>query len=149
MSHEKGNDREDGKQLTFAALVGALAFAAGAQAQETMSPLVKQMFNGGWPDKASVEQLNKDRLYYDAIEAYRLTLPALNTIGMRDGSEAKFGKGYNVLPIWKDRMNAKTWVPTPNCRNDPKDQQAVLHLVQPRAHAYHDDVVTKVPGNAG
>ena len=52
------------------------------------------MFNGGWPDKAAVEQLNKDRLYSDAIEAYRLTLPALNTIGMRDGSEAKFGKGY-------------------------------------------------------
>ena len=91
----------------------ALAFVAAAQAQETMSPLVRQMFNGGWPDKASVEQMNKDRLYYDAIEAYRLTLPALNTIGMRHGSEAKFGKGYNVLPIWKDRMNAKTWVPTP------------------------------------
>lgn len=98
-----------------ALLVVALAFAAGAQAQETMSPLVKQMFNGGWPDKAAVEQLNKDRLYYDAIQAYKLTLPALNTIGMRDGSEVKFGKGYNVLPIWKDRMNAKTWVPTPNC----------------------------------
>ena len=39
-------------------------------------------------------------------------LPALNTIGMRDGSEATFGKGYNVLPIWKDRMDARTWVPT-------------------------------------
>ena len=104
------------KQTFIAAvLVGALAFAAGAQAQETMSPLVKQMFNGGWPDKAAIEQFNKDRLYYDAIEAYRLTLPALNTIGMRDGSEAHFGKGYNVLPIWKDRMDAKTWVPTPNC----------------------------------
>jgi len=25
-------------------------------------------------------------------------LPALNVIGMRDGSEATFGKGYNVLP---------------------------------------------------
>ncbi len=33
---------------------------------------------------------------------------------MRDGSEAVFGKGYNVLPIWKDRMDARTWVPTPN-----------------------------------
>ena len=39
---------------------------------------------------------------------------ALNAIGMRDGSEATFGKGYNVLPIWKDRMDARTWVPTPN-----------------------------------
>jgi len=44
-----------------------------------------------------------------------MTLSALNVIGMRDGSEAKFGKGYNVLPVWKDRMNAKTQVPTPNC----------------------------------
>jgi hypothetical protein len=26
---------------------------------------------------------------------------------MKEGSEAKFGKGYNVLPIWKDQ----TWKP--------------------------------------
>ena len=25
-----------------------------------------------------------------------------------------FGKGYNVLPIWKDRMDSRTWVLTPN-----------------------------------
>src|SRR5262245_17584137 len=41
-------------------------------------------------------------------------LPALNVIAMRDGSEAAFGKGYNVLPIWQDRMDSRTWVPTPN-----------------------------------
>jgi hypothetical protein len=41
-------------------------------------------------------------------------LPALNVIGMRDGSEAAFGAGYNVLPIWKDRMDSRAWVPTPN-----------------------------------
>jgi len=73
------------------------------------------MYDGGWPDKQTVEQLNKDRLYQRAIEAYMMTIPALNMIGIRDGSEAKFGKGYNVLPIWKDRMNAKTLIPTPNC----------------------------------
>jgi len=84
-------------------------------AHETMTPLVKQMFNGAWPDKATVEQLNLERLNQRGIEAYMQTLPILNTIGMRDGSEAMFGKGYNVLPIWKDRMTAKTWVPTPNC----------------------------------
>lgn len=33
---------------------------------------------------------------------------------MRDGSEEAFGKGYNVLPIWKDRMDSRCWVPTPN-----------------------------------
>jgi hypothetical protein len=30
---------------------------------------------------------------------------------MKEGSEAKFGAGYNVLPIW---MSAKTLVTTPN-----------------------------------
>ncbi len=24
------------------------------------------------------------------------------------------GKGYNVLPIWKDRMDSRAWIPTPN-----------------------------------
>jgi hypothetical protein len=33
---------------------------------------------------------------------------------MNEGSEAKFGAGYNVLPIWKQRMSAVTLVTTPN-----------------------------------
>ncbi len=104
------------KTLLVTALVSALAFTTTVvQAQGDMPPLVKQMYNGTWPDRAAVEQLNQERLQQRGIEAYMQTLPILNTIGMRDGSEAKFGKGYNVLPIWKDRMNAKTWVPTPNC----------------------------------
>jgi hypothetical protein len=59
--------------------------------------------------------LLRDELFYQrAVDAYFRTLPALNVIGMRDGSEAKFGAGYNVLPIWKDRMDSRTCVPTPN-----------------------------------
>jgi hypothetical protein len=86
-----------------------------APAQESTSPLVKQLYDGKWPDKATVAQMYNELFYKNAIQAYLLTLPTLNVIGMRDGSEAKFGKGYNILPIWKDRMTAKTWVPTPNC----------------------------------
>jgi hypothetical protein len=57
----------------------------------------------------------RDELYYQrAVHAYMTMLPALNVIGMRDGSEAAFGKGYSVLPIWKDRMDSRAWVPTPN-----------------------------------
>ena len=33
---------------------------------------------------------------------------------MKEASEAKFGKGYNVLPIWKKRLDAKTRITTPN-----------------------------------
>ncbi len=97
------------------ALVCALALCFGAQAQDNLPPLVKQMYNGQWPKAEQVKEFNKQLFYTHATEAYLMTIPALNVIGMRDGSEAKFGKGYNVLPIWKDRMNAKTWVPTPNC----------------------------------
>lgn len=55
----------------------------------------------------------RPRFYQRAI-AYLTMLPALNVIGMRDGSQAQFGDGYNVLPVWKDRMDSRTWVPTPN-----------------------------------
>ncbi|MDI3560447.1 DUF1254 domain-containing protein [Bradyrhizobium sp. Arg816] len=77
-------------------------------------PLVNQINNGNWLSQSEAEAM-RDELYYQrAVHAYITMLPALNTIGMRDGSEAAFGKGYNVLPIWKDRMDARTWVPTPN-----------------------------------
>jgi hypothetical protein len=85
------------------------------RSRETTSALVKQLYSGGWPDKKTVDQLNREHLYQRAVQAYMIALPVLNQIGIRDGSEKKFGKGYNVLPIWKDRMNAKTLVPTPNC----------------------------------
>src|SRR5271157_4041357 len=93
----------------------SLAMIAPIAAQDSAeSPLVKQMYDGQYPPKDDYAKF-KDQLFYQrAVDAYMLTLPALNTIGMRDGSEAKFGAGYNVLPVWKDRMNAKTWVPTPN-----------------------------------
>jgi hypothetical protein len=103
------------RTMLVSAVCTIIWFATIALAQETESALVRQLYNGGWPDKDTVAQLNKERLYQRGIEAYMMTLPVLNVIGMRDGSEAKFGKGYNVLPIWKDRMNAKTLVPTPNC----------------------------------
>src|SRR4030095_16789731 len=33
---------------------------------------------------------------------------------MKTGSEKTFGAGYNVLPVWKKRLDAKTLVTTPN-----------------------------------
>jgi hypothetical protein len=101
----------------MASAVCALALlpTARAQAQDApLTPLMQQINGGNWLDQAEAEAL-RDELYYQrAIDAYFRTLPAQNVIGMRDGSEAKFGAGYNVLPIWKDRMDSRTWVPTPN-----------------------------------
>ena len=89
--------------------------AAALQAQaEPKSSLVEQLYNGGWPSAEETKHLHEQFLLQRAVQSYMMTLPILNSIGMRDGSEAKFGKGYNVLPIWKDRMNSKALVPTPN-----------------------------------
>ena len=63
------------------------------------------------------ESLRDELFYQRAIHAYMTMLPALNVIGMRDGSEAAFGKGYNVLPIWKDRMDCAR----PGCRRPTAD----------------------------
>ena len=38
----------------------------------------------------------------------------INTLGMKNGSDKVFGAGYNVLPIWKKRLDARALVTTPN-----------------------------------
>ncbi|MBX9840464.1 MAG: DUF1254 domain-containing protein [Xanthobacteraceae bacterium] len=95
------------------AMAGMMSSPVFAQDQAA-PPLVKQLNNGNWLSQSEAESLRDELFYQRAVHAYITMLPALNVIGMRDGSEATFGKGYNVLPIWKDRMDARTWVPTPN-----------------------------------
>jgi hypothetical protein len=53
-------------------------------------------------------------IFQRATQVYLWALPVINTLGMQVGSEKAFGAGYNVLPIWKKRLDAKTLVTTPN-----------------------------------
>ncbi len=98
------------------ALAAALCIVPDAhgQQQPAVPPLVRQLNNGNWLAQSEAEALRDELFYQRAVYAYMTMLPALNTIGMRDGSEATFGKGYNVLPIWKERMDSRAWIPTPN-----------------------------------
>src|SRR5271157_6250170 len=75
-----------------------------AARDSTESPLVRQMYNGQYPPREDYAKFKAQLFYQRAVDAYMLTLPALNTIGMRDGPQAKFGAGYNVLPVSKDRL---------------------------------------------
>ena len=104
------------KLFTAAILAISIGVAGPALAQDgpATSPLVKQMYDGGWPDAAELKSVHDQFLLQRAVQSYMMTLPTLNVIGMRDGSEAEFGAGYNVLPMWKDRMDSRTLVPTPN-----------------------------------
>jgi len=66
------------------------------------------------PTKVTAETLRDELLFQRATQVYLWAMPLINTLGMKFGSEKVFGAGYNVLPIWKKRLDAKTQVTTPN-----------------------------------
>lgn len=76
--------------------------------------LANQPFINGYLSKEATAALEDEKTFERAVQAYTWMLPALSMYSMKEGSEKVFGKGYNVLPIWKDRLSAKTLVTTPN-----------------------------------
>jgi hypothetical protein len=71
-------------------------------------------FKENRPTKETAQTLRDELLFQRATQTYLWAMPLINTLGMQVGSEKTFGSGYNVLPIWKERLNAKTLVTTPN-----------------------------------
>jgi hypothetical protein len=66
------------------------------------------------PTPETTKLLKDELLFQRATQTYLWALPLINTLGMKAGSEKAFGAGYNVLPVWKRRLDAKTLVTTPN-----------------------------------
>ena len=77
-------------------------------------PDVGGAFSGGYPTREGAARLRDELLYVNAVTAYLWALPVLSMCAMKEGSEKTFGKGYNVLPIWKTRLDARTLITTPN-----------------------------------
>src|SRR5580704_1118234 len=104
--------------LLVAALVGVLAISGlttPTHAQESrFDELANLPFAEGRPTKESAQTLRDELLFQRATQTYLWAMPLINTLGMQVGSEKTFGAGYNVLPIWKQRLDAKTLVTTPN-----------------------------------
>ena len=104
--------------LFAATLVGVLAIsgmAMHALAQQTnFDTLANLPFSEGWPTTDTAQTLRDELLFQRATQTYLWAMPLINTLGMQVGSEKTFGAGYNVLPIWKKRLDAKTLVTTPN-----------------------------------
>jgi hypothetical protein len=99
-----------GRLLGFAAASGTLdLFGSASQAQAQPAAANRKTHAAGTA-AALMEELRFQR----ATQVYLWALPLINTLGMKDGSEQKFGAGHNVLPIWKDRLDAKTLITTPN-----------------------------------
>ena len=76
--------------------------------------LANAKFTNGYPTSDSAAMLT-DELYFErAVQIYLWALPAANMFAMKEISEKTYGAGYNVLPVWKQRLNARTKVTTPN-----------------------------------
>jgi len=101
-----------------AALVGALAMiglTTQALAQETyFDKMANLPFSENRPTQETAQTLRDELLFQRATQTYLWALPLINTLGMKVGSEKAFGAGYNILPVWKKRLDAKTLVTTPN-----------------------------------
>jgi hypothetical protein len=97
------------------AVLACICTAASAQAQTDRyealanSPMVENR-----PTPETAKLLKDELLFQRATQIYLWALPLINTLGMKVGSEKTFGAGYNVLPVWKKRLDAKTLVTTPN-----------------------------------
>lgn len=104
------------KMLSSGAAVVALLCATGLSNadQAHFDALANLPFEYNRPTPATAKTLKEELAFQQAAQAYLWALPLINTLGMKYGSEATFGAGYNVLPIWKQRLDPKTLVTTPN-----------------------------------
>jgi hypothetical protein len=101
--------------LAAAAFVSLLPFQGSAFSQSArFDELANLPFAGGRPTTETAQTLRDELLFERATQTYLWAMPLINTLGMQVGSEKAFGAGYNVLPIWKKRLDAKTLVTTPN-----------------------------------
>ena len=102
--------------LLASALCGATIIASGmAYGQSNhFDALADLPFEQNRPTPATAKTLMEELAFEQATQAYLWALPLINTLGMKFGSEKVFGAGYNILPIWKDRLDPKTLVTTPN-----------------------------------
>ena len=78
------------------------------------SDLAELPFVENWPTDDTADALLEELLFQRAVQAYLWALPAMNCVAMEEGSARTFGAGYNVMPIWRQRLTPATLVTTPN-----------------------------------
>ena len=83
---------------------------SGKRASSSAAPAAIE----GRPNDEAPRTLLEELLFQRAVQAYLWAMPLVNTLGMKTGSERTFGQGYDVLPVWKRRIDAKTRITTPN-----------------------------------
>jgi len=70
-------------------------------------------FEQNRPTPTTARTLKDELLFQRATQTYLWAMPLINTLRMKMGAEAAFGTGYDVMPIWTKRLDAKTHITTP------------------------------------
>lgn len=103
------------KSAMLVSIIAGVLLSQPALAQERRwDEIANVPFPGGYPSESDRQKLLEEHYFQRAVQVYLGALPAVNMLSIRDGSEAKWGTGYNILPAWKERMDAKAIIPTPN-----------------------------------
>ena len=102
--------------LSLFAVVSATIMVTGmAHGQSArFDALANLPFEQNRPTPETAKTLMDELAFQQATQAYLWAMPLINTLGMKFGSEKVFGAGYNILPVWKERLDTKTLVTTPN-----------------------------------
>src|ERR1700722_19971124 len=104
--------------LLFFACLTPSTFAAHSPKKAASSPppvrtydeLANAQFQDNFPTQQAAQKLRDELLFERAVQAYLWALPAMNMAAMKQGMAMAFDPGYNMMPIWNDRVNAKTQV---------------------------------------
>ena len=98
----------------LAALCGISLIAPAVAQLDRFEALANSPQFENRPTAEAASALMDELLFQRASQIYLWAMPLINTMGMKTGSEKQFGADYNILPVWKERLSAKTHVTTPN-----------------------------------
>lgn len=102
---------------SIAICVLLVCLSASGRASDAMShyrALAEIPFTEGYPSQEDITRLKDEIFFQRATQAYIWAVPALNLMAMKEAKDKHFGSGYNIMMVWKERLNAKTLITTPN-----------------------------------
>ncbi|MFK0375988.1 DUF1254 domain-containing protein [Pandoraea sp. NPDC090278] len=103
------------RRAAFASVALFTSLLAHAQTPDShYQTLATSAFKKDYPTAGTSQAMRNELIFQRATQVYLWALPAVNMWAMKEGSEKTFGAGYNVLPVWKERIKATTQVTTPN-----------------------------------
>jgi hypothetical protein len=90
------------KRAVLPSLILTLGLVSPTFAQNARwNELANLPFNQDYPTEETAQRLTDELLFERGVQSYLWSLPAINMWAMKQASEARFGAGYNVLPVWK------------------------------------------------